>query len=259
MKRTRSNGKTVTTRFKKARAGTKANPIIISDAQIRRAMNVRTGGYSGIEWNFFDCSRSAGLVSTADSAGGEIDPTTLNCLNCPAQGTGETSRLGRQITMGSIYVKGMVNISQQSNQTATDIIPTVMIALVLDKQTNGAQLNSEDVYTNQSGFSTLAPMPMRNLENIQRFQVLKTVRIGPQEIAGSIQPVYDGTNIEQMGANVPFEMYVNLKNMKVNFISGETGSSVSAIADNSLHLVAFCSNVGTAPSVLYNSRLRFKP
>lgn len=226
-------------------------------AEVKRVLNGRTGGYVGLEKKFFDSERSIAIPVSTDASGCEADPTTLLCLNCPAQGDGESERDGRQISMSSIQVKGMVSIAAQSDQTAGDVIPDVMIALVLDKQTNGSQLNSEDVYENPSGFSTLASQPFRNLENSQRFRVLKTVHVTSTELAGAIQPVYDGTNIEQQGANVPFSMYVNLKGMKVNFISGQTSSTISAIADNSIHVIAYASNVSASPTLLYNARLRF--
>lgn len=260
MKRARTGTYKKAGPYKRTRnaAGSSArNPIIIPDAQVRRVMNARTGGYIGLEKKFFDSSASAAIVSTADASGGEIDPTTLLCLNCPAQGDGEQNRDGRQINMHSIYIKGVVSMAAQANQTSLDVIPEVMIALVLDKQTNGAQLNSEDVYDNPSGFSTLAAQPFRELEYSKRFQVLKTVNITAKDIAGTIQPVYDGTNIEQQGGHVPFTIYKDLKGMKVNYISGQTTSVINAIADNSLHIIAFCSNVGTVPTLLYQSRLRF--
>lgn len=226
-------------------------------AEVRRVLNGSTGGYVGLEKKFFDTERSIAITAPSDATGGEADPTTLLCLNCPAQGDGESQRDGRQINMTSIQVKGMVSIAAQADQTAGDVIPDIMIALVLDKQTNGAQLNSEDVYENPSGFATLASQPFRNLENTQRFRVLKTVHVTAAELAGAIQPVYDGTNIEQQGATVPFSMYVNLKGMKVNFLSGQTTSVIDAIADNSLHVIAYASNTSATPFLLYNSRLRF--
>lgn len=260
MKRARTGGYKKPGPYKRTRnsAGSSAkNPIIISDTQVRRVLNRRTGGFIGMEKKFFNASRTIPLTAPTDATGGECDPTTLLCLNCPAQGDGEQNRDGRQIGMDAIYIKGMISMASQANQTATDTLPHIMIALVLDTQTNGAQLNSEDVYENPSGFATLASQPFRNLENNQRFKVLQTVSIEPKDIASAIQPVYDGTNIEQQGVTVPFTMYKKLNGMKVNFLTGQTTSVISAIADNSLHIVAYTSNTSLAPALLYNSRLRF--
>ena len=58
-----------------------------------------------------------------------------------------------KITIKSILIQGSLYIPNQNDQTTCDFVPIVTIALVLDKQTNGSTLNSEDVYTNLSGES----------------------------------------------------------------------------------------------------------
>lgn len=260
MKRTRTTSKAGPyKRTRYAKGSSAKNPIVISDAQVARVMNRRTSGFAGIETKFFDSAMGGrSLVAPTDSSGGEQDPTSLDCLNCPAQGDGEQNRDGRQISMKNLTIKGLVRIAAQANQTAGDVTPHVMIALVLDKQTNGAQLASEDVFANPSSSALLAPSAFLNLENRQRFQVLKTVHIAPEQFAGSITPAFDGTNLEQPGAHAPFTMFVDLKGMRVNFLTGQTTSVVAAIADRSLHLVAYTSSTSAVPQLAYNSRLRFQ-
>lgn len=226
-------------------------------AEVKRVLNGRTGGFVGLEKKFFDSGFNGALSANGTAIDGEKDPTTLLCLNCPAQGDGESQRDGRQISMQSINVKGVVQIAAQADQTAGDQVPDIFIALVLDKQTNGVQLDSEDVFDNPASATALAAQPFRNLEYSQRFRVLKTVKVSAQDLAGAIQPVFDGTNIEQQGAQIPFSMYCKLNGMKVNFISGQTTSVIAAIADNSLHIVAYASNTSMAPVLTYSSRLRF--
>jgi len=227
-------------------------------AEVKRVLNGRTGGFVGLEKKFYDTAKNFAIVSPSDATGGEQDPGAgVLCLNAPAQGDGESQRDGRQIAMQSINIKGVVQIASQTDQTAGDVVPDIFIALVVDTQTNGSQMNSEDCFENPGGVSALAAQPFRNLEYSQRFRVLKTVRIASAVLAGAIQPVYDGTNIEQQGAQVPFSMYVNLKGMKVNYISGQTTSVIGAIADNSLHVVAYASNTSMVPTLTYAARLRF--
>lgn len=243
---------------RKYRTKYKARKRAAIAAEVKRVLNGRTGGFVGLEKKFFDSSRGGfSIPAPSDATGGEADPTTLLCLNCPAQGDGESQRDGRQISMHSINIKGIVRMPSQSDQTGADVLPDVFIALVLDKQTNGAQLDSEDVFENPGANANLAASPFLNLENSARFKVLKTTRISAQQLAGAIQPTYDGTNIEQQGAQVPWSMYVNLKGMKVNFISGQTTSVIAAVADKSLHVIAYATGAGLAPELYYNSRLRF--
>ena len=104
-----------------------------------------------------------------------MDPATIDCLNGVAQGNGPTNRIGRKFTMKSILIQGAIHIAAQTNQTALDEAPVVYIALVLDTQTNGVTLNSEDVFTNPVGNGTLAVAPLRNMSNTGRFKVLKSL------------------------------------------------------------------------------------
>jgi len=148
-----------------------------------------------------------------------------------------------------------LNLDPQINQTSADTLPYIYVSLVLDTQTNAAQLNSEDVYTNPGASINSACNPLRNMSYTERFKVLKVkkVRLPPLPIT------YDGTNIEQAGINVPFSMYVKLGGLQTKFQSGTTTGYVGTIVDNSLHLIAY-SNVSNATipvNIVYNARLRY--
>lgn len=217
----------------------------------RRSRNYRTGGYLGIENKFLDTSlTSKTLVAATDATGLLADPTTLNCLNVMAQGDTPSGRDGKKVNMKRIDIRGIIQVGNQANQTVTDIAGAVTLALVLDTQTNGAQFASNLVFTNPSASVTTNVNLFRNLEYVDRFKVLKTKTIRlPQPTI-----VYDGTNIEQGGYHLPFKMGCNLNNLQVLY--KDTAGTVADIVDNSLHLVAYCTN-GTLPVLNYNARLRF--
>ncbi len=218
----------------------------------RRPANRRTGGFLGQELKFYDKFLAAkALVTNTDSSGGEADPSATVLLNTVVQGDGESNRDGRQMVMKSIFVSGVITCVAQINQTAIDEGTDIAIWLVLDKQTNGATINSEDVFTNPVATSLGGTSLFRNLENTKRFQILDKWRM----TLTNPPLAYDGTNIEQGGLIQPFVLSANLKNMVVNF-SGTT-ETVANIRDNSLHVIAFCTNAGLVPLISYNSRLRF--
>ncbi len=218
----------------------------------RRRINARTAGFLGIEKKFYDSHLSSkALNATTDNADGECNPSATLTLNTVAQGDGESNRDGRKMVMKSVQVTGSVFCSAQANQSAADAIPIIFIALVLDKQTNGAALSSELVYVNPSADTGLCTNPVRNLQYVSRFRVLRSTVFVPPQPAIS----YDGTNIEQGGVNVPFRFDADLKDLPVTF-SGDT-SAISNIIDNSLHVLAWASTTGMAPSIQYNCRLRF--
>lgn len=248
LKRPRSgNGGRV---FKKPRI---ASTISIARPQSFRAVsNARIGGFIGLENKFYDTSLAASALTTpGDAAGGEHDPSATIVLNSVIQGNGESNRDGRNIKMNSVHLNGLVSVAAQINKTAADAGSIVTIALVLDQQTNGATIASENVYKNQSASGTLAASPFRNLEFVKRFKILKTIHVTMPPVPIS----YDGTNIEQAGQQKPWRMNVQLGGMVTNY-SGTT-ETVANIVDNSLHVVAFCSNLDQVPLLYYNARLRF--
>ncbi len=207
----------------------------------------------GIETKFYDTGLNTTLLTApADCTGGEVDPTTLNTISAPAQGDNEDQRIGKRITIKSAQVVGRINVAAQVNQTAVDAASLVYVALVQDKQSNGAQLSSEDVFINPSGVSVTAAAPLRNLQFSKRFRVLK-VWHGTLEV-----PVisYDGTNMEQGGATLPFRLDWKGE-MIVEYSTKAGGAGVATVSDNSIHVVAFCSSVALAPSIAYNARIRF--
>lgn len=219
-----------------------------------RASNQRTGGLLDLEPKFKDSIVSAAaLTAPTDASGGEFDPATLLCLNAVGQGDTASDRDGMQIAMKSIEVEGFINCPAQADQVAGDVAPLIFIALVLDGQTNGAQLNSEDVFANPSGGTGLAACPLRNMSYTRRFKVLKKV-----VLKIPMSPItWDGTNIEQQGTHTKFKFFVNLAGCKVRYQTGTSTGYVGTITDNSLHIIAYTSSTSMGPLISYNARLRY--
>lgn len=220
----------------------------------RRTLNRRTGGYRGIETKFIDSwLTAAAITSPTDCTGGERDPSTQQCLNGITQGVGESNRIGRRFRMQNISIKGIVETTKQTNLTTDPgFAPTVSLWLVLDKQTNETQLNSEDVFVNPSANGRLATECHFNLENKDRFIILKKKTM----TFGIPNGYNDAAGTGAYGSNVrTFSMYKNLKGLRVN-TSGTT-NTIGNITDKSLHLIAFTNSVSLAPLLFYNARLRF--
>jgi len=237
----RARGSTALNRFKRS-AGMSA----------RSVSNMRIGGFLGIELKYVNYARSAlALVAPTDASGGEIDPATALALNAIAQGDGEQQRDGKQVNIKSCYVTGVVDIPATINQTTAKNIPTIYIALVLDKQTNGAQLSSELVFENPSAASTTAANPLRNMQYTSRFDVLDSVCVELEQP----QVTFDGTNLETAGSRAHFKLSWT-GDMMTQYTG--IGATVSVIQDNSLHLIAFAGpDISAAPVISYNSRVRF--
>lgn len=218
--------------------------------------NARTGGLLGIEHKYLDTALTAtALVAPTNATGAEFPPNTggvNGCLTAPAQGDGPSNREGNKIVVDGLLLQGVIQVAAQVDQTAADLSCNVYIALVMDTQTNGAQLNSEDVFSNPGGTAVLATSPNRNMSYTQRFKVLKM-----KKMALRIPTLtYDGTNIEQTGFHTPFKLSWKGK-MPVTFTTASTTADIANVTNNSIQVVAFCSNTTLAPSISYNARARF--
>lgn len=196
----------------------------------------------------------ATLSTPTDASGGEHDPTpTKLCLNCVPQDETESGRDGRKMSMKYISVFGLISTAPLANETDLSEQAHAVISLVMDTQTNGAQLASENVFVNPSANAAGVVSHFRNLQYIERFKVLKTIHIAlpipsaSSDAAGS----YD-----TQGTSVRFSMNVPLNDIQVNFTS--TTEAIANIVDNSLHIIAYSLDTGSpAVKLTYNARLRF--
>nr|QXP44109.1 MAG: putative capsid protein [Arizlama virus] len=218
----------------------------------RASSNRVTAGLLGLELKYLDQGiNTTALGAPTDASGGEYDPTGgVDCIGCPLQNDTATGRNGKSYVVKSIVVQGQVNIAAQINQTAADPSCIVYIALVQDTQTVGAQAQSETVFVNPSGQVGTAAAPFRNLLYSKKYRILDSCTLTKDCPAIT----YDGTNIEQGGANMPFKLSWN-GNVKVNC----TGDSnlVAQVQDNSFHIMAFTTSTGLAPGIAYSARTRF--
>ena len=210
----------------------------------------------GQEWKYLDRSYGpTGVSITAAMSGAEADPSSVNCLNSTGTGDGGSNRNGRLIFMKSIHVSGIVQYYWSGGTvTQVDRNPIVAIWLVHDRQTNGAQLNSEDVFVNPLANAVTNICAFRNLDYEQRFDVLHKELIVMKQT--NIETVGGGGGVKGGANTVPFNFIVRLRDMPVTFT--DTGANVTSISDNSLHLVAVADcNGQILPQLAYNSRLRF--
>ncbi len=218
----------------------------------RTTTTTRKGIALGVELKFYDQKLiNAALTAPTDATGGEHNPSATISLNTVVQGDGESNRDGRQIVMKKLSVMGNIFVPAQTNQTVSDEAGLVYVSIVLDTQTNGALLNSEDVFKNVGAAAVTAAQPFHNLAFTNRFRVLKSVKIEMDQQ----NQVHDATNIEIEGYTKPFEMHVNFKDLVVNY--SNTSETILNITDNGLNIIAWCSNTGQAPVLNYQSRLRF--
>jgi len=213
-----------------------------------------TGGQTGGEMKYFDTRLALSAIpSVAAWTGTEFDPATLNTLFCPTVGAAINQRIGREVKVLKIKINGQIRCANQTTQADTDLPTSIRLALVQDMQTNTAQMQGEQVFTNTTTADE-AVLTFQNIDNFGRFRVLKDKMMAISNPAIS----WDGTNVFQSGFIRPFKWSIKFqKPVSVRF-NATNGGTVADIIDNSFHVVANCSSTELAPQISYLCRVCYK-
>ncbi len=207
--------------------------------------NARTGGFLGMERKFFDVELNADQFSTTWAT---EEPATTN-LSAVAQGDGESNRDGRKYVIQSIHIKGVLGAAVQESQTTPPSDIFARLVLVVDTQTNGAQLTATDV---MDGGQTNDVLSFRNLQFTKRFKVIWDRTF-----------VIKRPNTNEGAANLFASASVVTGSFKINHafkgglsvtMSGTT-ADIANVTDNSIHMIAVADS--TAGLISYQSRIRF--
>lgn len=210
--------------------------------------NARTAGFIHLEKKFVDNRVDEQAMATT-WANQTLNPAPLT-VSAVAQGDGESNRDGRVYYIHEIYIKGTLKAVHQegASNPLSDIVARV--ALVLDKQTNAAELTAPLVFLPISIGDDIDSY--RNLQYVQRFDVLKDKRL---RLTRSNSSTQEGTNLFNSAATtLPFTMSHKFKvPLKVTCVG--TTAAVASIADNSIHVIGCTDEAGV--EISYQSRLRF--
>lgn len=229
----------------------------VQQIQRKRGWRVTKFSQNIVEVKALDCAWNGVTLAAANSScnGGEIQPSSgcTNALSVPAQGDGDSELDGRRYTIKSAWVSGMIATTPVGDAPDVEEVGGYFFALVLDTQTNGTAINSEDVFTNPSTAGpAILPLPLRNLDNTKRFKVLDWQYIP----IGDMYASTDGTGTTSY--NTQRASIVNLS-WKGSLVckSSATSANVTSAADNSLHLIGWAQNTALVPVFYGKSRVRF--
>ena len=95
-----------------SRVMVRSRPAARRYVKVKRRGGGRTGVFLNVgvsEMKFHDSGRASAALATAWTTG-ELDPTTDNCLNGIATGTGESEHLGRRYRIREVTLKCQVNL-----------------------------------------------------------------------------------------------------------------------------------------------------
>lgn len=207
------------------------------------------------EMKYYDSSLLAGNVQfSTDWTGTELDPSTTSCLFVPGQGSQINQRIGRKVKVMKLKMRGVITCVSQSDQTGADSASLIRLVVVQDTQTNGTQMQGENVFGELSVDTNSAVTWFSNPDNFGRFKILKDKMFNLENPSMA----YDGTNIEQSGLARYFKFNINFKKPVVVNFNATNGGTVADIVDNSFHVIAVATATGIAPTLSYMCRVSYK-
>lgn len=218
--------------------------------------NWRKGGFSGVELKNFDFAHTDTIVVTDTASGGVTDPASANCLYAPVVGTGPNQRIGRKTRMQTIQFEGYVVLKQTSFPASGVNLARAkraFVAIVMDTQSNAAQMTSQLVYKNVAISDNMAADPIRSLERVGRFKVLKQWHM---DIGG---PVGVGNSTGAQGTVFTSKRLSYFGKLDTNVEHIGSAGTIGDIQDNSLHVIAFTTEGGFdfTAKIHYQGRIRF--
>lgn len=228
-------------------------PIQRSLEYRRRKRSMRAASSLGVEKKYLDVyASSINIPAPTDCAGGEMQPEggCTDCLSVPAQGDTEQQRDGKKIMMKSIFVEGLIRAAVLQDQADVPGPPVTYVALVLDTQTNGSTIVSEQVFKSSNDTPFVNGYPLRNMDYTNRYRVLAHKTFVHDIICGT-----DGANT--LSCATKPEVFTLAYNGEIPMTFSATTANVTSCTDNSLHIIAFASSTTPQCTISYNSRMRF--
>ncbi len=207
----------------------------------------RTGGFLGLEIDFFDSSLAATSIQNTWTL---HVPATILCLSAAPQGSAEQTRAGREMSMLSLNIRGQFTTAEALSQTSPSSTMRVRMVIFIDTQTNGAAATPTDVIETAVAASI---HNFRNLEHTDRFKILydKSFIWQPQQMnEGAV------LKFAFVATAKPFNIYHKFSPpLKIKYKSGSTTGVIGNLTTNSIQMI--CIGTDTTPSIEYHCRIRY--
>jgi len=196
--------------------------------------NLSVGGLQGLQLKFHDVAQEYSGVSNYGGFTPLAGDPVEEHLSPVSLGTGVTDRASNRIFLKSIQFIGSVNCVWDENSisgiSATPAVVRCRLYLVLDSQTNGSQVPSNEVWDNGDTHTTAF---LRNMSYPDRYKILHSWIVHvPMSYIG-----YDAVTTKSVGkGSGQFEEYFNLRGILQKYMTDATTGDVADVVDNSLHL-----------------------
>ena len=181
---------------------------------------------------------------------------TIIPLNIVTQGAAFYNRIGSRIELSSIQFRGFIN----PNTNPPSGVDIGRIILFYDRQTNGVLPTRNELLQNRdlAGNATNAGLVGINLDNRDRFLVIRDQHIFFPESYGAVSPVVASVNTtSKEGMNeLLVNVYVKLKGLTTQFKAN--AGNIGNISSGGLFLLFISQAVNNKRNCTWTTRLRFK-
>lgn len=214
--------------------------------------NIRTGGFIGIENKFLDTDLSDTAITGAWSALNPTGTGSTDTISVPAEGTGESQRVGRMYTIDSVMVRGVIKTAAFEAQVAPYADFRARVIVYWDTQTNGAEATATQI---MDAGGTDEALAFRNLQFTKRFIVLfdKVIlfNLNNQVNEGAVNSFAIGARERTFSFYKRFSKGVQVQ-------CDATTANVSSVTDNNFGVAAVVSSTAMTPTIGYQARIRFR-
>lgn len=214
------------------------------------AQNVPTGGTT---W--------AGTEADSPGVGAQTAPGSLFC---PSQGTADYERVGDEVEVYSIHLRGWLNMAQQdqldeSGNTKHFNRNPIRILIVQDSQTGGSQLNAEDVMNDSIDGNNNSHLSFQKVTGFNKFKVL----YDKFYIIQNPTLIYDSglTHYDMNGIVKAVDIFIKFKYPVTVCFKGNTvqPGNISDILTNSFHCICYSvTQTGFSTTFSYVCRTHYK-
>lgn len=222
-----------------------------------------TGGLNLTEIKYFDTELTAtAITASANWPGTEVDPdvvpvTNIDTLFAPIEGSGINNRVGRQVAVKGIRIRGNIIANNKAGVSVADVPSYVRLIMFQDKQTNGAQAQGEEVMSDPVTNNTFMPQTsLLNLANLGRFRILKDKIFTLQNAAMTNDTGATGGVVMQ-GLIRTFKWNVMFRDPIIVNFNATNGGTIADVVDNSFHLLAVTGTTAGVPTISYSCRISY--
>lgn len=198
-----------------------------------------------------------GVVLNQDSASWtytSLDGATPNTMFYPVQGPALNQRIGRQVDVIKVQVRGIISAAGQQNQGDIDSNFNVRLIMFLDQLANGATVSPGLLMDTPEFANTALNHTMFQEESeFGRFRVLKDVNYRSQNI-NAVAATAAGNTVSQSGSDIYFHWTINFKKYPVRVRFQANAGTIADIMENAFHLCGHCTATAQDPTISYSAR-----